>query len=109
ADRDRTVHLERPRQVEADLAADAAPAARVRRQRPGALERAPRTLPAARRTGEPAHRQLHDGRAVLPPPPQAGARPERAPTRGDDAEGAAAPQGGGLDARRARRGLVPAG
>ena len=44
--------VERPREVEADLAADAPPAARLRGQRPGALERAARALPPARRAGE---------------------------------------------------------
>ena len=103
ADDHRPVHLERPRQVEADLTPDAAAPARLRGQRPGALERAARALPPARGPGEHPHRELHDGRAVLPPPAAPGARPERAAARRDDAEGAAAPEGRGVDARRARR------
>ena len=95
--------VERPRQVEADLAPDAAAPARVRGQRPGALERAARALPAARRPGEHPHRELHDRRAVLPPAAAPGARPERAPARRDDAEGPAAAEGRGVAARRARR------
>ena len=41
-------------------------AARLRGQRAGALERAARALPPARRAGQHPRRQLHDGRAVLP-------------------------------------------
>ena len=48
ADDRRPVHLERPRQVAADLAPDAAAPARLRGQRPRALERAARAVPAAR-------------------------------------------------------------
>ena len=56
------------------IAADAAAAARLRGQRPGALERAARAVPPARGAGEHPHRQLHDLGAVLPPPAPAGAR-----------------------------------
>ena len=80
----------RPRQVARDLTADAAAAARLRGQRPRALERAARAVPAARRAGEHPGRQLHDRRAVLPPAAPAGARPDRAAARRDDAEGPAA-------------------
>ena len=90
--------VERPREVEADLTADAAAPARLRGQRPRALERAARALPPARRAGEHPDRELHDRRAVLPPAAPAGARPERAAARRDDAEGAAAAEGRGLDA-----------
>ena len=94
--------VERPREVEADLTPDAAAPARVRGQRPRALERAARALPPARRAGEHPHRQLHDRRAVLPPAAAAGARPERAAARRDDAEGAAPAEGRRIDARRPR-------
>ena len=47
--------------------------------------------------------------AVLPPPPPAGARPECAAAGRDDAEGPAAPEGGGVDPRRPRRGAFRAG
>ena len=79
-DRDRPVHRRRALEVEPDLAADAAPPARVRGQRPGALERAARAIPPARRAGEHPRRELHDGGPVLPPPPAAGAR-RRSPGR----------------------------
>ena len=74
ADRDRPVHLVGALEVARDVAADAAPAARLRGQRAGALERAARAVPAARRAGEHPRRQLHDGRAVLPPAAPPGAR-----------------------------------
>ena len=54
--------------------AGAAAAARLRGPGAGALQRPARALPAARRRGQPAHRQLHDRRAVLPPAARAGAR-----------------------------------
>ena len=81
ADDRRPVHLERPRQVEADLAADAAAPARVRGQRARALERPARAVPAARRAGQHADRELHDVGPVLPPAPPPGARPGRAAAR----------------------------
>ena len=55
----------------------AAPA-RLRGQRPRALERAARALPADRRAGEHPDREPDDGGAVLPPAPPPGARRERA-------------------------------
>ena len=85
------------------LAADAAPSARVRGQRAGALERAARTVPAARRAGEHPRRELHDGGTVLPSAPSAGARRRRPAARRDDAEGAAAPQAGVVLARPSTR------
>ena len=45
-------------------------------------------------------RELHDGGAVLPPAAPAGAVAGGAPARRADAEGAAAAEGGGVDARR---------
>ena len=51
---------------------------------------------------------VHDGGAVLPSAPPPGARRDGAAARRDDAEGAAAPEAGGLDARRPRRGPVRA-
>ena len=47
--------------------------------------------------------ELHDRGAVLPPAAPAGARRDGAAARRDDAEGPAAAQGRGVDARRARR------
>ena len=105
ADDHRPVHLERPRQVAADLAADAAAPARLRGQRPRALERAARAVPAARRPGEHPDRELHDGGAVLPPAPPPGARPDRPAARRDDAQGAAAAEG----ARPRRSRISPTG
>ena len=57
ADRDRPVPRRRALEVGADVAADAAPAARLRGQRPRALERPARALPPARRPGEHPRRE----------------------------------------------------
>ncbi len=103
ADHHRPVHLRRPVEVGRDVAADAAPAARLRGQRPGAFERAARAVPAARRGGEHPHRELHDRRAVLPPAAPTGARRGRAAARRHDAEGAAASEAGVVDTRGSRR------
>ena len=54
-------------------------AARLRGQRPRALERAPRALPPARRAGQHPGRQLHDRGAVLPPAAATGTRRRRTP------------------------------
>ena len=86
ADDRRPVHLQRAREVAADLATDAAPATWVRGERPGALERATGALPPADGSGEPADREPDDRRAVLPPAPEAGARPGRPSPDRDDAE-----------------------
>ena len=78
----------RPLEVARDLTADAAPPARLRGQRPRALERPPRALPPVDRAGQHPRRQpVHVG-AVLPPAPPPGARAGRAAARRDDAEGA---------------------
>ena len=61
ADDHRPVHLERAREVAADLTADAAPAARLRGERARALERPPRALPPARR------RRRTSGSPTAPP------------------------------------------
>ena len=49
------------------------------------------------------------GGAVLPPPPPAGARPERPPAGRHDAQGAPAPEGVVSAAGAAGRGTLPAG
>ena len=59
---DRPVHRLRPLEVGADLAADAAAAARLRGQRARALERAARAVPPARGAGE------HPDRRTARPP-----------------------------------------
>ena len=59
------------------------------RERAGALERAARALPPARRPGEHPRRQRHDRGAVLPPPSPAGAGRDGAAADRDDAEGPA--------------------
>ena len=107
SDRDRPVHLERPLEVGRDVAADAVAAARIRRQRPGALERPRRALPPARGAEQHPHRELHDRRAVLPPPAPAGADAGRASARRADAEGPAAPEGRLVDAPGSGGGVVP--
>ena len=83
--------------------------ARLRRQRPRALERATRAVPPARRAGEHPRRELHDGRAVLPFVAAAGARCDGAAARRDDTEGPASAPAGDLDDRRSLRRLVPVG
>ena len=98
ADHPRPVHRRRPVEVGRDLAADPAAAARLRGQRARALERAARALPPVDRPGEHPRRQPVHRRAVLPPAPATGARAGRAAARRDDAEGAAPPAGGGIDA-----------
>ena len=102
-DRDRPVHRRRPLEVEPDVAPHAPAAARLRGQRPRALEREARAVPPARRAGQHPGRQLHDRGAVLPPAPPPGARRRRAAARRDVAEGPAAAQAGVVDARRPRR------
>src|SRR4029077_7386208 len=88
--------------------ADAAAPARLRGQRPRALECAPRAISPAGRAGEHPDRELHDCRAVLPPAAPSSARSERSATGRDDAEGPAAAEAGGLDAGRSLPGRVPA-
>ena len=94
ADHRRPVPGLRPREVATDVAADPASPSRLRGQRPRALERPARALPPAGRAGEHPRRQRDHGRAVLPSPPPAGARPEREAADRHDPEGAAPPQGG---------------
>ena len=106
-DRDRPVPRRRPLEVGPDVAADAAAPARLRGQRPRALERAARAVPPAGSAGQHPDRELHDGGPVLPPPPSAGARRHRAAARRDDAEGPAPAQAGRLDARGSLDGLLP--
>ena len=86
ADRRRPVHRRRPFEVGPDVALDAPAAAWLRRERPGALERQARAVPAARGTGEHPRRELHDCGAVLPSPATPGARRDGAPARRHDAE-----------------------
>ena len=69
-----------PRQVGPDAVARAAAAARLRRPGARTLERASRALPRRGRRHQPARRQLHDRRAVLPPAAPAGPAP-RPPIR----------------------------
>src|SRR5204862_8274787 len=106
-DRRRPVPRLRAREVGRNLALDAPPAARLRRERPGALERPARALPPERRAGEPENREPDDERAVLPPAAPAGPRSEGTAARRDDAEGLAAAEGRILDAPRARRRFLP--
>jgi hypothetical protein len=108
SDHHRPVHVGRAVEVERDLAPDAAAAPRLRRERPRALERTARAFPPARRAGEHPHRELHDLGAVLPSRATPSARRDRAPARRDDAEGPAAAQAGGLDARGSLRRRLPA-
>ena len=89
--------------------ADAAAAARIRGQRPRALERAARAVPPAGRAGQHPDRELHDRGPVLPPAPPPGARRDRPAAGRDDAEGPAPPQAGRLHDRGPLGGLVPAG
>ena len=109
ADHHRPVHVGGPLEVARDVAPDAAAAARLRGQRPRALERAARAVPPARRAGEHAHRELHDVGAVLPSRAAPGARRDRAAAHRDDAEGPAAAEAGGSTLDDLARGRVPAG
>ena len=59
--------------------------------------------------GEPARRELHDRRAVLPPAAPAGTRRDGASARRRHAEGTPSPQGRDVDDRRVRRRRVPPG
>ena len=90
-------------QVGADHPAHAAAAARLRGTGPGALERAPRAVPAARgRRQHPGGQPDHAG-AVLPPAPPPGAAHPAAPADRDDAQEPAAPAPGQLAAGGSRR------
>ncbi len=109
ADRRRPVPRRRALEVGPDSAADAAAPARLRGERPRALEREARALPAARRAGEHPDRELHDRGAVLPPAAAAGSRRDGPAAGRDDAEGAAAAEAGGLDAGRPQRRALRAG
>ena len=80
---------------------------RVRGQRARALERAARAVPAAGRPGQHPDRELHDGRAVLPPASPSGARRDRTTADRDDAEGPSAPEAGVVDAGGSLDRLVP--
>ena len=108
ADRRRPVHRLGSIEMGADLPSRAPSATRLRGQRPGALERAPRALPAARGAGQHPRRQLHDGRAVLPSAATPGARRDGAAARRDDAEGPAPAARGDVVARRPGAWIVPA-
>ena len=96
----RPVHLVGRAQMAAHVGPRLPPAARLRGPGPGALLGAARTLPAALRRGQHAGRELHDPGELLPhPAPPAQARDQEAADP-DDAEEPAAPQAGGLEARR---------
>ena len=99
----RPVPRVRPRQVGPDLAAHAAPAARLRGLGPRALERPRRALPPGGRRGQHPRRELHHAGAVLPPAAPPGARVEAAAADRDDAEEPAAAARGGLARSRSSR------
>ena len=67
------------RKMGSDVTAHAAAAARLRRTGAGALERADRAVPGARRRRQHAHRQLLDARTVLPSVAPPGAAHRDAP------------------------------
>ena len=87
----RPVHRQRRRQVAAPQRPRAAPAARLRRAGPGALERPARALPGAVRRGQHPGRPPDDAGAVLPPAAPPGAAPLAQAAHRDDAEEPAAP------------------
>ena len=82
-------------------------AARLRGIGPGALERPDRALHRARGRGKHAARQPDHRRAVLPPAAPPGPDPQGAAAGGVHAQGPAAPQGGGVAARRPDLGGIP--
>ncbi len=78
-------------------------------QGPGAQLGAPRTLSAALRAGKHAGLRADDAGADVPHAAPADAAQRAQAADRDDAEVAAAPQAGGVDARRSRRRRFPAG
>ena len=78
----RRVRRLRPGQVGPDLGPGGAAAARLRGPGAGALQRPPGALPAARRRGQPARRQLHHRGAVLLPAAPPGGQPGLDDARG---------------------------
>ena len=92
-------------QVGADVAPDAAAAARLRGLGPRALHRPPGALPAARRRGQHPRREPDDAGAVLPPAAPPGARRQAAPAGHLHPEAAAAPAAGDV-ARRPPDGVA---
>ena len=99
----RPVHHVVGGQVEAPLRPRAAPAARLRRAGAGALERAPRALPAARAPRTTSRSRSRRRRRRCSTCCAAGAAAAAQAADRDDAEEPAAPAGGDVAARRARR------
>ncbi len=105
----RPVHLVRRGEVGPPVRSRPAAAARLRGTGPGAFLRTPGALSAAVRAGEHAGlRADHAGADVPHAAPPDAARRAQAADR-DDAEVAAAPQAGCVDAGRTRRRPLPAG
>ena len=84
-------------------------AAWLRGQRARALERAARTVSAARRAGEHPGGKPFDRRPALPPPSAPGTRCGRPAADRDDSQRAPAAEAGVVDAHGARRRILQAG
>ena len=96
----RPVHLVGRAQVAAHVGTGVPAAARLRRAGAGAFLGAAGALPADVRRGQHAGRQLHDAGQLLPHPAPAVEAQHPQAADPDDAEVAAAPQAGGVAARR---------
>src|SRR5204863_996432 len=105
----RPVHLGRPCEVGAAERPGAAAPARLRGRRSGALERAPRAVPAALRLAEHGRGVSVDAGTVLPHPAPAGAARRPAAAGADAAEEPPASACGGVAAGGSRQRRVPVG
>ena len=109
ADRRRSVHRRGAGEVGSELAPGLAAAARLRRRRSGALERATRAFPATRRGRKSARRVSVERGQLLSLAAHAGAFADRGAAGRDDAEIAAAGAECGRQPRRHGARIVRAG
>src|SRR2546422_217491 len=105
----RSVSHRRARQVGAGVAPHAAPATRLRGPGTRTFERPHRAVPRTRCRGQPAHRELHHARPVLPPAAAPGAPRRAAPAGVVYAEEPAATAAGDLPTGRAHGRGIPIG
>src|SRR5438132_920960 len=105
----RSVSHRRARQVGAGIAPHAAPATRLRGPGTRTFERPHRAVPRTRCRGQPAHRELHHARPVLPPAAAPGAPRRAAPAGVVYAEEPAATAAGHLPTGRDHGRRIPIG